>query len=254
MNETLQLIARRCSTRVFADGDLSPSERDAIVEAAFRAPTAGNMMLYSIVDVRDPETKGRLAHLCDEQPFIAAAPFVLVFVADYQRWMDLFEHADVARLQLDEHRLWSGPGDLMLSCCDALIAAQNAVVAAESLGIGSCYIGDILENGEEVAALLDLPRYTMPVTMLVFGRPATHMEPRPRCSEHVLHVDRYRRLDEAQLEAESAALERVFAPHGLKPGISTYPQAVYERKHASAFMREMNRSVLWWLERWGLDG
>ena len=60
----------------------------------------------------------------------------------------------------------------MMACSDALIAAQNAVVAAESLGIGSCYIGDVLEQAEIHAELLDLPRHTLPVAMLCFGRPA----------------------------------------------------------------------------------
>jgi nitroreductase len=154
-NETLEVLRQRRSTRTYAPGPLSADERDAILTAALQAPTGGGMVLYSIIDVTDQALKDRLAITCDDQPFIATAPMVLVVVADCQKWIDLFAlgGAEVRPC---------GSGDLLLACCDALIAAQNAVVAAESLGIGSCYIGDILENGEEHAELLSLPPHTLP--------------------------------------------------------------------------------------------
>ena len=111
-----------------------------------RAPTAGNLMLYSVIEVADPALKARLAETCDHQPFIARAPLVLVFVADLQKWVDRFAAAGCERLEGLPPKSEPGMGDFVLACCDALIAAQNAVVAAESLGIGSCYIGDIVER------------------------------------------------------------------------------------------------------------
>jgi FMN reductase (NADPH)/FMN reductase [NAD(P)H] len=175
---------------------------------------------------------------------------VLVFLADFQKWIDLFEHANVDSLEGVAHRMAPGPGDLLLACSDALIAAQNAVVAAESLGIGSCYIGDILENGEEHAELFALPPHALPIAMLCFGRPAAPRPPTPRYSKHVVHTDRYRRLSGTELAEVSAELQSVHAPHGLKPGFASYPQEIYQRKYASEFMAEMNRSARWWLERW----
>lgn len=250
MNPTIDLLNKRCSTRVFTADPITEEERGAIFNAAFRAPTGGNMMLYSILDIQDQAIKDRLAVTCDDQPFIAKAPLVLVFVADYQKWIDLFEFSHVERVDVEQHRLDSGLGDMMLACSDALIAAQNAVVAAESLGIGSCYIGDILENGEIHADLLGLPRYTLPVAMVVFGRPAAPIEPRPRQSDHVVHTNTYRSLSPEELAQVSADLAAEYAPRGNKPGIENYPQSVYARKHASDFMREMNRSVAWWIDRW----
>ena len=142
-----------------------------------RAPTAGNMMLYSIIEIEDQALKDRLAVTCDDQPFIAQAPWVLLFVADFQKWMDLFAACGCDELPGVPHGVTPGLGDLLMACNDALIAAQNAVVAAESLGIGSCYIGDIMELGETHAELLQLPRYTFPAAMLCFGRPK--VTPRP---------------------------------------------------------------------------
>ena len=102
--------------------------------AAIQAPTAGNMTLYSIIDIQDQAIKEKLAKTCDNQPFIAKAPLVLIFVADYQKWYDIYTHYDKDIQPLEE-------SDLILALEDCMIAAQNAVVAAWSLGIGSCYIG-----------------------------------------------------------------------------------------------------------------
>lgn len=250
MNPTLQLLEKRCSTRAYAPVPITDDEKATILHATFRAPTAGNMMLYSMIEVADQSLKARLAVTCDDQPFIARAPWVLLFVADFQKWVDLFEYCDVASLEGVEHRMAPCAGDLLLACSDALIAAQNAVVAAESLGIGSCYIGDILERGEEHAELFDLPAHTLPIAMLCFGRAAAERPPVPRYTKHMVHRDRYRRLSEEELAEVSSDLQRLYAPHGLVPGVVNYPQAIYRRKYTSEFMAEMNRSVAWWLRRW----
>ena len=88
MNSTLEVIAARRSLRRYAEQALTPAQKDAILQATFHAPTAGNQMLYSIIEVDDQALKDRLAVTCDNQPFIAAAPLVLLFLADYQRWYD----------------------------------------------------------------------------------------------------------------------------------------------------------------------
>jgi FMN reductase (NADPH)/FMN reductase [NAD(P)H] len=250
VNSTLQLLEARFSTRVYAPTPITDAEKAAILHATMRAPTGGNMMLYSIIEVTDQALKERLAVTCDDQPFIAKAPWVLVFVADFQKWVDLFRFARVEEMKGVEHRLTPGPGDLMLACSDALIAAQNAVVAAESLGIGSCYIGDILEQAEVHADLLGLPQHTLPIAMLCFGRASKPRPPVPRYEKHVVHENRYHRLTPDELAEVTRELGEMHSPHGYAPGIDNEAQAVYTRKYASDFMAEMNRSVAWWLERW----
>ncbi len=249
-NPILDLLNRRCSTRAYSDEPVTSDEREAVLHAAMRAPTAGNLMLYSIIEVEDQALKDRLAITCDDQPFIARAPWVLVFVADYQKWLDLFAHSHAYEMEGVERREQLGAGDLLLACSDALIAAQNAVVAAESLGIGSCYIGDVLENGEEHARLLDLPAGTLPIAMLCFGRPKSPRAPVSRQEKYVVMRDRYQRLDDEQLAEVATVLEQQHAPHGLKPGISSYPQDVYRRKFVAGFTKELNRSAGWWIDRW----
>ncbi len=177
-----KVFLERRSVRAY-DGRPIPGEiKDKIVAATLRAPTAGNLMLYTILDIEDQALKERLAVTCDDQPFIARAPWVLIFLADYARMMAFFEKSGVGDTCLREGKPFLSPqeSDLLLACCDALIAAQTAVCAAESLGLGSCYIGDVMENWEIHRDLLCLPRYTFPITMLCFGYPTEQQIHRPQ--------------------------------------------------------------------------
>ena len=250
MNPTLELIEARRSTRAYDPVPPADEEKAAVLHAAMRAPTAGNQMLYTILEIDDQALKDRLAVLCDHQPFIARAPWVLVFLADWQKWMDLFGVAGVDSLPDAPKGVTPGLGDFLMACSDALIAAQTAVLAAESLGIGSCYIGDVLENGEAVAELLRLPRYAVPVAMLCFGRPKVQGRPTPHYEKHMVQRDAYRRLDEVALREISDELDGLHAPRGYREGIANTAQDVYARKFTAEFSVEMNRSAAWWLRRW----
>jgi nitroreductase len=250
VNETIKLLDERCSTRAYDPAPPTAEEKRAILHAAMRAPTAGNLMLYSIIEVEDQALKDRLAVTCDDQPFIARAPWVLVFVADFQKWTDLFAACGCDELPGVPHGVTPGLGDLIMACNDALIAAQNAVVAAESLGIGSCYIGDIMELGEVHAELLQLPRYTFPAAMLCLGRPKVSPHRTERYERHVVHKNGYRRLTAVELQEVSGELDALHGVRESRDGITGCVQDVYARKFTAGFAAEMNRSVAWWLERW----
>ncbi len=252
MNETLRLIHERRSVRTFQKKTIDRQTAETIIDAAIRSPTAGNMMLYSIIEIADQDLKDELVLSCDNQPFIAKAPLVLLFVADYQRWFDYFLSSDVESYCQDRDVPFRLPaeGDLMLACCDALIAAQTAVLAAESLGIGSCYIGDIMENYEKHQELLNLPRYTFPITMLCFGYPSKAASARqltPRLSRgSVLHRNSYSRTD-------SPALMEMFAakkPGSFMADTKNTGQHFYAKKFGAAFSIEMTRSVRAAIKSW----
>ncbi len=260
MNPTLDVIARRKSLRAYADQPLTPAEKEAILGATLRAPTAGNMMLYSIVEIEEQALKDRLAETCDHQPFIAKAPYVLLFLADYQRWVDYYAHCEAGRRCLELGQTPRDPqvGDLLLACCDALIAAQTAVIAAEALGIGSCYIGDILENYEIHRELLALPRYVAPITLVCFGHPAAKGSDRltPRFGpEFIVHKNAYRRLSGEELERMvRPAVERSFAQGEFPLGAENFGQYNYLRKFIADFSVEMSRSVGAMLKNWSQAG
>ena len=256
MNDTLKTILNRRSTRKYADTPITREEKNTILQAAMRAPTAGNMMLYSIIEVEDQVLKDKLAITCDNQPFIASAPYVVLFLADYQRWMDLFNWSGAPQACVEkglQQRL-PGEGDLMLACCDALIAAQTAVIAAESLGIGSCYIGDVMENCEQHREMFQLPQFTFPVCLLCFGRPYAARE-NPRLLKRfdrrfIVHQDRYQSVDPVDFPELMRDAAGQFPADRSGDSVKAYVQALYNRKFVSDFSKEMTRSVKKWMETW----
>ena len=233
MNEVIRQLNARKSVRAFAPDPILPQEKQAILEAAAQAPTAGNQQLYTILDITDQALKEALVDTCDHQPMIAQAPLVLIFCADCKKWYDGFAAAGCDPRP-------PAPGDLMLAVCDAVIAAQNAVTAAESLGIGSCYIGDVMENCARQRHLLHLPDYVFPAAMLIFGRPTPQQQQRPKPPrvdlDYLVHENGYRPLSDAQLQA-------MWAPRAGLDGWQAWMQRFCARKYNSAFSQEMSRSV-----------
>ena len=238
MNQTLQQLKERKSVRVFTDAPIKPEAVSAILESAVNAPTAGNQQLYTIINVTDPRLKAQLAESCDNQPFIATAPLVLVFCADCRKWYHAFREYGCQPRK-------PGVGDLMLAVSDANIAAQNAVVAAQSLGIGSCYIGDIMENAEQQRQLLNLPAYVFPAAMLVFGYPTAgqleRQKPPRSALQHIVHENGYRDMDAEELK------QMLSVKTGAR-AFEDWIEAFCNRKYNSDFSREMTRSVQVFLE------
>lgn len=242
MNEVIRQLHARKSMRVFEEKEIMPELKTAILEAACAAPTAGNQQLYTILDITDAELKAKLAESCDHQPFIATAKMVLIFCADCRKWREAFACAGAEPRK-------PGPGDLMLAVTDAAIAAQNAVTAAESLGIGSCYIGDIMENCEIHREMLNLPEYVFPAVMIVFGYPTQQQMEREKPArvalEHIVHENGYRCMDEAEYR-------RMFADRSAARGYDDWMQAFCKRKYNSYFSVEMSRSVAQYLKDFDL--
>ena len=233
MNEIIRSLYDRKSVRVFENRPISAECKKEILMSAMEAPTAGNQQLYTILDITDQKLKDKLAVSCDNQPFIAKAPLILIFCADVLKWFDVFKEGGS-----DPRK--PGCGDLFLAVNDALIAAQNAVVAAESMGIGSCYIGDIMEQCELHREMLHLPSYVFPAAMLVFGYPTDQQKNRKkpeRCRlEDMVQENVYQRRDGQQLR-------NMFDKETKNRSFEEWSQAFCKRKYNSDFSKEMSRSV-----------
>lgn len=254
-NETIDLLLSRRSERAYAERPITDGEKELIIRSAMRAPTAGNMMLYSILEVADQKEKARLAVTCDNQPFIARAPLVLIFLADMQRWYDFYRLSGVEELCAQRGEVFTRPAeaDLLLACCDALIAAQNAVIGAESLGIGSCYIGDIMENYEIHRQMFDLPPLVFPITMLCFGH-SLRKERKPSAvprfpREAICFTGQYRRLEGEQFTQMFAGRQESIGGNFMA-GAANIGQHFYLKKTGSDFFAEMRRSVKVALDSW----
>lgn len=242
MNQTIKELYERKSVRVFSDEPITEEEKRYILESALQAPTAGNMTLYSIIDVQDQKLKEELAIRCDHQPFIAKAPLVLVFLADYQKWYDIIDcyHDDMPSLE---------ESDLFLAMEDCAIAAQNAVVAAQSMGIGSCYIGDIIENFEDNQKLFNLPKYAIPYVMVVFGKPTKQQQerikPKRFTIDDIVSINTYHHLSQKETV-------EMFERHSDKKGeeLKKYIKSFAKRKFFTEFRYEMNRSSRAMIDHW----
>lgn len=242
MNEVLKQLYDRKSVRVYEDRPVPEDVKQEILSAAIQAPSAGNMALYTILDITDQALKDKLSVSCDNQPFIATAPVVLIFCADYRRWYDVFRSAvDIVRKP--------DLGDLFLAQADAIIAAQNAVVAAQSLGLGSCYIGDITENFEYHKKLLHLPQYVVPAAMLCMGYPTAQQLSRSKPPRHDIADLVY---ENGYHMEKAAEMPRMLAAQQGKTGedLRDYLRRFCKRKWNGAFSEEMSRSCRAMAEDW----
>lgn len=238
MNQIIESLYHRKSTRVFTEEPVSDLIKTKLIEAAMQAPTAGNMHLYSIIDIQDVEVKKLLSESCDNQAFIAQAPIVFVFCADYYRaWSGMHDF-------VSEDARIPEVGDLFLAMSDALICAQNMVVAAESLGLGSCYIGDIIENFEFHRDLLKLPQAVWPIGMLVIGYPTQQQIDRPKPkrfpTHFVLYKNQYQILDK---NMHQMTIRNHFEAHTKNITEIEYYNDLYYRKYTAEFTKELNRSA-----------
>lgn len=254
MNETIDTILKRSSLRRFSKEEVSLENKNAIIESALRAPTAGNLMLYSIVKVEDKEVLEKLSHTCDEQPFIKTASFALIFVVDYQKLYDYFGYSNFLSYckEQNSEAVYPSLSDLLLGSQDAMAAAQNSVIAAESLGVGSCYIGDIIENYELHKEMFNLEDLTFPLSMLVFGNyPKEYSKKLQKRydSKYVVFNEKYQKLNKAQLLDMYKDREQSFLINN-KFEAKNAAQYIYALKVGSAFGIEMERSVNVAYDKW----
>ncbi len=199
------LLAHR-SVRAFSDRPLPDGLIETLVAAAQSAPSSSNLQTFSLVAVERQDTKARLAEIAGGQKHVAEAPLVLVWLADLARL------EEIGRREERPTGALSYLETLFVGIIDAALAAQNAVVALESLGLGGVYIGALRNRPEEVAELLGLPPNVLAVFGLAIGYPdpARPADVKPRLPQPlILHRERYdTSLPPADLAAYEASLKR----------------------------------------------
>ena len=180
---------------VFTDEKIPEDVLNYILQAGVHAPTGGNLQPYSIIKIKNPDTKDTLANWCG-QKFIGSAPIDLIFCIDWhrsQRWAEL-EVAPFSATDSLAH-FW-------ISFQDTMAAAQNICTAADALGLGSVYIGTIMQFFPEIHDLLELPNGVMPVVLLCLGYPKAKTAPRKKLgTEIVVHSEKYREPSDEELLA-----------------------------------------------------
>ena len=190
-NQTIAGLTAHESTRGFLPKKLPEEALQAITTSARIAPTSSNLQAYSIIIVKDEQRKARLAALSGNQKFISEAPVFLIFCADICR-LKYVTSKQGYKFAAETLEIF------LLSTVDAALALQNALVAAESLGLGTVPVGSIRNDLTAVATELDLPQGVYAVAGLAIGyeREGVRRGVKPRLPEQVtLHNETYSTTD-----------------------------------------------------------
>ena len=253
--DCLETIAAHRSIRRYRPDPIPDADLEAILRAAARASTSGNMQTYSIIVTKDAERRDALWKIHFEQDMIREAPVLLTFVADWNR-MNTWCRARDADPGYDNFL------SFLVGFADALIAAQNAALAAESLGYGICYLGTTLWSARELCEFFELPEGVFPATTLVVGRPAEDPALRARLPMNgIVHDERYRGFDDGRItevyrSRETEGWDRYMSFPDLaerirESGVKNLSQVYTVVKYTRESNRRFSRELLEGLERHG---
>lgn len=182
---TIELIHQHSSMRSYTSEPIAKEMVETIIRAAQRSATSSNLQMWTAIAVTAPDIRSQLSRLCGNQAHVAAAP---VFVA----WCIDLHRLDVVCSLRDYTQSVEYVESFLVAATDTAIAAQTAVLAAESLGLGTCYIGALRNDPKGVIELLGLPRLTFPLFGMTFGWPAAQPNSKPRLPmAAVLHWQAY---------------------------------------------------------------
>jgi nitroreductase len=218
MNNSSDVLLNRRTIRKYSSESVDDRLLNELLEKGCRASTTGNMQVYSIIITRDEKKKMQLAPLHFNQKMVTEAPVVLTFCADFNRfnkWCRLRE---------------AEPGydnflSFMTAAIDALLVAQTVCIAAESKGLGICYLGTTTYNAHKIIELLMLPKGVVPVTTVTVGWPSEKPEQPDRLPlEAIIHKETY-----ADYSVED---------------IERYYKEKEERKDSKQFVIENNKATL----------
>lgn len=203
MNAIDTMLQHR-SIREFTDQPVAKETLDQILAAACNGSTMGGMQLFSIIVTQDKEMMRKMAPAHFNQPIATNAPLILTFCADFHRFD---RYCECRNTPTDAyHNLQA----YQWAVTDALIAAQNACVAAESLGLGICWLGTITYNTPQFIDILQLPKHVIPVACIPMGYPAHPDTPlTPKISNSALiHHETYREYSEEEINTAYATMEQ----------------------------------------------
>jgi FMN reductase [NAD(P)H] len=204
MNETIQLLKERRSYREFdPEYALSKEELQAILDASRQAPSWMNGQFYSIIVIQDQAIREQLVAWNPGNPHMLKSSVFLLFVGD------LYRTKLVSEAHKSDYLINESIESVLLATTDAALALENAVIAADSLGLGSVVVGSVRKNGQEISKLLDLPENTFPLFGLSIGKPIVDMRVKPRLpGALVIHYDRYKRPAYTMIEQYNETMEQ----------------------------------------------
>ncbi len=201
--DTIKTILEHRSIRKYKNTPIRKEILEQILEAGTRASTTGNMQVYSIIVTQDAENKKLLWEFHFKQNMVLQAPLLLTFCADFHRFNQW----------CNQRNAEPGYGNFlsfMTAATDALIVAQNVALAAESNGLGICYLGTTIYNANKLIDFFQCPIGVIPITTLVIGYPEENLELTDRLPlEAIVHYEKYQHYKPEKIDSLYAEKENL---------------------------------------------
>lgn len=201
MNETINLLQNHSSVRKFKNKPLTEEQVNHIFKSANQASSFSLLQAVSIIRITDKDTRKAIMELSGPQSYIQEASEFWIFVSDFNRNHQIAPNVDITYTEF-----------LQIGAVDVGLMAQNAMIAAESMGLGGVYIGGVRLNIEKVSELLELPKYVIPLVGLCIGYPAEEKAPlKPRLpKEVVMHHNKYEEFSLEDIEDYDQEMKKYY--------------------------------------------
>ena len=238
MQDIYQTINNHKSVRKYKKDQISDETLQRILNAATRASSSGNMQSYSIIVTKNDELKRQLFEPHFQQKMVLEAPVLLTFCADFhrmRRWLELSE----APANFDNFM------SFMIASIDAILASQNAALAAEAEGLGICYMGTTLASCLEISRILNCPENVVPVVGFSLGYPDERTPLRDRLPlTGIIHEETYHRYTDQEIKdiyqekeisgmkryKEITELEKLISENNIENLAQVYTKAKYTKE------------------------
>jgi len=203
MNDVIELLKAHRSIRKFSDKQIPSELLHELIKAGQGAATSSHVQAYTVIHVKNQSNREQIAALAGGQDYIATCADFLVFCADMKRPTEASEQtgANVVRGMTEQ---------MLVATVDTALMAQNVAVAAESEGLGICYIGGIRNNPQEISDLLRLPNHVYPVFGMCLGYPAHDPEVKPRLPVAAILKEDYYTEDAEQVKTFDATMQAYY--------------------------------------------
>jgi nitroreductase len=189
------LMMKRRSVRNFDDKDIPEEIIKKLLDVVTHAPSGGNIQPISVIVVQDAEARKELAKMVGDQPWVRNAPLSMIFCIDFHRikkWASMFD---------TEYEGEKASLSFLIAYADLMCAAQNVVILAESHGLGSVYIGTILDVIDEARKYFSMPKLVLPMMVLSVGYPKTMPKNIPKIKREIIaHREKYQVLSDEQIK------------------------------------------------------
>lgn len=236
MNEVINLLKGHQSIRKFKEEQIPKEWLEEIIDAAQMASTSSFLQAYSIISINDKVVREEIAALSGDQKYVSSAPTFLVFCADLHRLNEACKKHGVP--------YESGYTEtFIIATVDAALAAENTIIAAESLGLGGVFIGGIRNNPSRMSELLGLPQEVYPVFGMCLGFPDHTPGPKERLPRSIVfHEEVYQNPDESELDAYDERIRAYYIERTRGKKKESWTESVSEkvshetREHMKRFL------------------